>query len=80
MNYSPKPPPIVFPDSAQPSASPVQSSPQDTVKSTTPPLVRLDMNTLALVAVEELPYLPDWLIINALGGEYCGAHNANKAH
>ncbi|VUZ49099.1 unnamed protein product [Hymenolepis diminuta] len=33
----PKPSSIVFPDNVQPSASPVQSSLHDTVKSTTPP-------------------------------------------
>ncbi|VDL44772.1 unnamed protein product [Hymenolepis diminuta] len=33
----PKPSLIVFPDNVQPPASPVQSSAQDTVKSTTPP-------------------------------------------
>ncbi|KAM3181481.1 hypothetical protein ACTXT7_014294 [Hymenolepis weldensis] len=53
----PKPPPIVFSDDVQ--APPVQSSPQDTVKSPLQLLAHLDTNSLALVAVEELPYLSD---------------------
>ncbi|KAM3173149.1 hypothetical protein ACTXT7_013063 [Hymenolepis weldensis] len=77
-----KPSPIVFPDNAQPSTSPNQFSPQDTVKSTTPPpcASRHELSRTPFGRRVTLPSrLADYQSNNALGGEYCGVHNANKA-